>query len=364
MRLVATASVASGTPLGRSIYNDKGQVLLQEGVKLDENLLNRLLDKGIDFLYIQDKKTMDIRYKETISQQVHREAIETIETTFQQVQEDSYISNSFVIEKATKRFTSLIRNLSVEIKNNQELLELLSDVYIYDNYIFTHSLNVTMYSLAIGMQLNLTQKELEVLGLGAILHDVGKMKIPENILLKPGRLTQEEYEEVKKHAEEGFQMLRNVQTMPLLVAHCAFQHHERVNGTGYPRGIEGKEIHDYGKIIAVADVFDAVTSNRVYRTAMLPHEGLEILYAGSDNLFDIKIIEAFRKAVAIYPVGITVLLNDGRKGVVCRQNSGLSERPVVRVLEENGMEVDPYNLDLGLELSIVITGCDTTFKNE
>ena len=95
----------------------------------------------------------------------------------------------------------------------------------------------------------------------------------------------------------GFAILKGVKTVPLIVAHCAYQHHERLDGTGYPRGLKNTEIHYFAKIIAVADVFDAITSNRVYRNAMLPHEGLEILYAGCGRLFDLKIVEAFRSAV-------------------------------------------------------------------
>lgn len=364
MRLVKTSSIEEGAVLGRTIYNEKGQILLNEGVKLNNKLIELLMFKGIHHIHIQDDKTEDIKFHETISPKLRLEAIATIESTFKQIQDEAFLSNSFVIEKAAKRYTELIRNLLIELKKDHELLALMSEVYVYDNYIFTHSLNVTMYSLAIGMQLKLSQKELETLGLGAILHDVGKMKIPEHILLKPGRLTMDEYIEVKKHAEEGFHLLRNVQTLPLLVAHCAFQHHERLNGTGYPRGIMGDDIHEFGKIIAVADVFDAVTSNRVYRQAMLPHEGLEILYAGSNTLFEPRVIEAFRQSVAIYPIGLTVELSDGRKGVVASQNIGLSERPTVRILQENGVDVSPYDLDLKSELSIVISNCDTTFKNE
>ena len=112
-------------------------------------------------------------------------------------------------------------------------------------------------------------------------------------------------------------------------------------GLGYPRGLQAKEIHDFAKIITVADVFDAVTSNRIYRAAMLPHEGLELLYSGVENQFDTNIVKAFHKAVAIYPVGITVELNDERKGVVVKQNSSLSDRPVLRILEDNGDHVQP-----------------------
>jgi putative nucleotidyltransferase with HDIG domain len=360
MRLVATSTVKKGTVLAKAIYNERGQVLLNEGVKLEERLIKRLQNMGISYLYIKDPETDDIHYKSPIPDQLRRKAITTIESTFRQLQHDSKLSETFVIEKASKELTELVKDLHSHLKNNTDLLNLLSDVWTYDHYIFSHSLNVTLYSLAIGIQLKLPAKKLETLGLGAILHDVGKMKVPNEILMKPGKLTKEEFEEVKKHSEEGFHILRNVQSIPLLVAHCAFQHHERLNGSGYPRGIKGNEIHEFGKIIAVADVFDAVTSNRVYRQAMLPHEGLEILYAGAGTLFETKIVEAFRNAVAVYPVGANVDLNDGRKGVVCRQNVGFSDRPVVRIFEEDGRKVDPYEVDLKNELSYVITGCSVT----
>ncbi|MDP4085631.1 MAG: HD-GYP domain-containing protein [Bacillota bacterium] len=363
MRLVKTATISQGAYLGKAIYNDKGKILLNEGVKLQDDLLKRLTDMGIHYIYIKDKKTEDIEIQEPISTGLRRKAIHSIEQNFLDLQSGNNSSYSVVVEQAAKDFSKIIREILFEIKNNKDLLVLLADVYTYDHYIFIHSLNVTMYTLAIGLKLNLTEKELEILGLGAILHDVGKMKVPEKILLKPDRLTKEEFEEVKKHAEVGYHILRKIPTVSLIVAHCAFQHHERLNGSGYPRGIKESEIHLFGKIIAVADVFDAVTSNRVYRQAMLPHEGLEILYAGSGTLFDTKIIEAFRQAVAVYPTGITVILNDGRKGIVSGQNAGLSGRPIVRILEQNGAEItEPYDLDLKSELDVMITACDTTFK--
>jgi putative nucleotidyltransferase with HDIG domain len=363
LRLVRTDTISQGAYLGKAIYNDKGKILLNEGVKLEQKLLKRLTDMGIHHIYIKDEKTDDIEIMEPIPAKLRNKAMNAIEQNFLDIQSGRYLSNSAILEKATKGLTELIHEIVFEIKNNKDLLLLLADVYAYDHYIFTHSLNVTMYSLAIGVKLHLKEKELEMLGLGAILHDVGKMKICQKTLLKPERLTKDEYEEVKKHTEEGFQILRKISTIPLVVAHCAYQHHERLNGSGYPRGITAKEIHFFGKIIAVADVYDAVTSNRIYRKAMLPHEGLEVLYTGSGTLYDQEIIEAFRQAVAVYPTGLTVELNDGRKGVVRAQNSGTSERPVIRILEENGIQIScPYELDLKNELDIMIIACDITFK--
>ncbi|MFE8696666.1 HD-GYP domain-containing protein [Cytobacillus sp. FJAT-53684] len=361
MRLVTTTSVEVDTILARAIYNETGQILLNEGVVLKEGMIQRLQALGISYIFIKDNQTEDIQYKSTLSDPVRREAIQTINSIFLEIQKDANLTNSFVVEKASRRLSELIRFLMAELAEDKELINLLSDAFSYDNYIFTHSLNVTLYSLAIGMELKLSPKELETLGLGAIFHDIGKLKVPLDVLLKPGRLTEEEYIAIKEHAEAGFQILRKVQTIPLLVAHCAYQHHERINGSGYPRGISGKDIHYFGKIIAVADVFDAVTSNRVYRKAMLPHEGLEILYAGSGTLFEKQVVEAFRYAVAIYPVGITVELSDGRKGIVSGQNTGLGDRPIIRIMEHDGEQVEPYELDLKIELNIVVTACDTTF---
>jgi putative nucleotidyltransferase with HDIG domain len=364
MRLVATEFLRPGMKLNKAILNYKGQVLINEGIPLTDRMIQRLLELGITYIYINDDKTKDIESQNTISDQTQKKAIKTIEKTFKELKMDKNLSNSLVLEKSTKQFTEIIQSIMAELKGNKELLSLLAEVMIHDHYIFSHSFNVTLYSLAIGMELKLKDKQLEALGLGALLHDVGKMMISTDILLKPGRLTGEEYDEIKKHAAYGFELLRNLPNVPLTAAHCAFQHHERLDGSGYPRGITSTDIHIFGKILAVADVFDAVTSNRSYRQAMLPHEGLEILYAGAGQQFEAVIVKAFRKAVAIYPVGLTVTLNNGRTGVVVRQNSGYCDRPVIRILEENNREIDPYEVDLKEKLDMVITKCSITSDRE
>ncbi|RFU70099.1 HD-GYP domain-containing protein [Peribacillus saganii] len=361
MRLINTDTLIPGLKLGRSLYNENGQILLKDGVELTERMIQRLMELNIPFVYIQERRTEHIKPARAISEDLQREAIKTIVDTFAHIQKEDK-NASIVIEKAAKQINELIRHILKEIHGNKELLSLLADVFIHDNYIFTHSLNVTLYSLAIGIEMKLNQKQIETLGMGAILHDVGKMLVPAKILMKPDKLTAEEFAEMKKHSELGFQLLRNAVTVPLVVAHCAYQHHERLDGTGYPRGIKGEDIHLFGRIIAVADVFDAVTSNRVYRKAMLPHEGLEILYAGSATQFEVHIVEAFRRAVAIYPVGLMVELSDGRIGVVSKQNPGLSDRPVIEILEENAQAVEPYEVNLKDRFDLLIVSCDTAIS--
>ncbi|MCA1031612.1 HD-GYP domain-containing protein [Bacillus timonensis] len=361
MILVATDSLKEGTKLAKPVISEHGKVLIANGVPITTRMISRLLELGITYVYMEDERTKDIVAKHAISEKLRKEAIHTIESILSDIQKEMDLSKSFILEKTTKGLLKLIRSILNETRNNRDLITLLSDVYSYDNYIFTHSLNVTLYTVAIGLELKLTDKQLETLALGAILHDVGKMAVPLDVLLKPGKLTNDEFDSIKQHTEVGFEILRNVSSIPLVAAHCAYQHHERLDGSGYPRGIKGNDIHYFAKIIAVSDVFDAVTSNRVYRKALLPHEGLEILYYGVGKLFDSSIVEAFRRSVVIYPVGLTVYLSDGRKGIVSQQNKGLSERPIVRILEEQGKKIEStYEVDLKKDLHIVITGCDTT----
>jgi putative nucleotidyltransferase with HDIG domain len=364
MRLIATNLLKPGMRLGKTVYNENGTVLIKEKIPLTETMINRLLKLGITFVYVEDPRTEDIVPRLPISEETRKEALETIETVFTYIQNQPDLKKVFTLEKETKRFKNLVQTILTEMKQNKDFVSLLTDIYVYDDYTFSHSFNVTLYALALGIELQLSDEELELLGLGAILHDIGKVCVPIEILTKPGKLTAEEYELMKKHTEFGFEILRATHTIPLLAAHCAYQHHERLDGSGYPRGLKGNDIHYFGRLLAVADVFDAVTSNRVYRRAMLPHEGLEILYSGVGTQFDKNMVEAFRRAVAVYPVGLSVELSDGRKGIVSKQD-GLSERPVVRVLEEDGKELkEPYEINLKDYLNVMIVSCETTIISD
>jgi putative nucleotidyltransferase with HDIG domain len=213
-----------------------------------------------------------------------------------------------------------------------------------DNYLIQHSLGVTILSLVLGKTLGFNQKELKDLGMGAIVHDIGEVTIPEEILFKASRLTDEEYEIMKTHTNNGFNILRDMQ-FPLLASHCAFQHHERLDGSGYPRGLKAKDIHKFGKVIAIADTFDALTHDRVYRKAMLPHEAIEILFVdAAKDQFDIEYVNTFKNIVSVYPNGLSVKLSNGLSGVVVQQNPKSSSRPFVRVLtDQEGNDVaEPY----------------------
>ncbi|NEU30098.1 HD-GYP domain-containing protein [bacterium LRH843] len=360
MRLVATKSIRAGAKLGKPILSDNGQILLHKGAVLSERFINRLNEKGISFVYVEDERTDDIDAASTLTDKTKSFAVSTIKKEFIHIANELKSKRGFSGDRLSISFSKVVKAILSDINHNKEALSLLSDVYVYDSYIFTHSLNVTVYSLGLAVKLGFNEKQLMEIGMGALLHDVGKMAISTEILNKPAALTDDEFTIIKTHAKAGYDLLRRTPNISLLSAHCALQHHERLNGTGYPQGLKQNQIHKYAQIIGIADVFDAVTSQRVYRKPMLPHEALELLYSGSGSQFDPKLIEIFRKTVALYPVGITVTLSDARVGIVSKQNHLLGTHPIVRIISEKGKEIEnTYDLDLAEHMNLTIVAIDS-----
>ena len=201
------------------------------------------------------------------------------------------------------------------------------------------------------------------LGVGAILHDVGKMWVPTEVLNKPGRLTDEEFAVMKKHTEYGHELLARQPELSFLVAHCAFQHHERINGTGYPRGLGGEEMHLFAKIISVADVYDALVMNRPYKSGMSPSDAMEFLFSNVGSHFEIDIVSQFSRKVSMYPLGTQVTLSDGREAVVVNLHDSVPNRPIVRILGDDPAKMEDVDLARTLNLTIVKSGDVTILES-
>ncbi|RXT08974.1 HD-GYP domain-containing protein [Ammoniphilus sp. CFH 90114] len=358
MRLVSIVNCESGMVLAKTIYHESGRKLLGEGFELSDKAINRLEEQGITHLYIKDGITDDIFVEDAIPLEVRREAVITIHTHFEAIQDGQ--KGAIFHSRMIKDFKRILDLLISEIKGTKSVMNLLSHIQVRDHYVFSHSLNVTLYTLAVATKRGFNDKQLYEIGLGGLLHDIGKMMIPSEILHKPGRLTDEEFDEIKKHSEYGFELLRKQVDIPLLSAHCALQHHEKWNGKGYPRGLAGEQIHPYARTMAVGDVFDALTTHRVYRRAMLPHEAMEIIYADTNTHFEQGVVELFRRTIAIYPVGVTVKLNSGETAVVVGYNEHSPSRPLVRVIKDPAGNplASHYELDLLKDLSCMIIECD------
>lgn len=354
MRLVPVNRLQEGMKLGKKIYNDEGLVLLADGVELTGPLIGRLARMDIGYVYVHDSLTEDVDIPTMLHDETRNQALKTIRTQFQDMSNSSGIKKGFY--HLDKKFSNIMDSILDDMSSQEDPMIMLHDMHTTDNYLYVHSLNVCLYTLVLGIAHGYSSSELKVLGLGSLLHDIGKTQIPIKIVQKPGMLSDEEFRHMRAHTEIGFKILKDEPNIPLLAAHCAYQHHERINGSGYPRGIRGPEIHEYAKWIGVADSYDAMTSNRIYKKAMLPHQAVEALYVGSGTLYEQNQLEIFRDRVAIYPIGLNVKLSTGETGVVVSIDPSLPHRPVVRVIEgPEGEKLTPYEIDLRKVLSVVIS---------
>ncbi|MFC4776351.1 HD-GYP domain-containing protein [Paenibacillus sp. GCM10023252] len=356
MRLVPISQCRPGMKLAKKIFSQEGLVLLGENVELSSRLITRLAESGIQYVYVADPRTQDVILPEVISDETLRFALKEIRTNFRSMMNRPAQRKGVTYPYIAQPFKEMMNLIIDDLSSHHDAMIMLMDMGIVDHYLFQHSLNVCIYTTMLGMAHGYTRDELMMLGMGALLHDIGKTQIAVDVLKKPGSLTKDEFEQMKQHAEIGYRLLKDEPNVPLVVAHCAYQHHERLDGSGYPRGIRGNEIHDFAKWIGLVDSYDAMTTNRVYRSPMLPHHAVELLYAGTGTLYEQHMVQQFRDKVAIYPLGITVMLHTGEKGIVVDLNSSYPHRPIVRVLyNEAGEELrSPYETDLSKQLNTMI----------
>ncbi|KPV42422.1 hypothetical protein AN477_17650 [Alicyclobacillus ferrooxydans] len=359
MRMVSIRNLESGCVLAKPILGSDGRILLQSGVVLTSGYIRRLQLMNFNYVYIQDSDTYDIQIEETISLEVQQEVVSRIKNIYDSLADPKGNQQLIDSGKLGREFTNIFKTLFQSLMSDHSFIVNLSAIYTSDAYLYTHCMNVGTMASVLGMAAGFNNDRVFKFGLGAMLHDIGKIKVNQGILNKPGKFTEEERAEIEKHCELGYEMLIKQPDIPSVSAHCALQHHEKFDGTGYPRKLRGSEIHEFGRILAIPDVYDALTSNRVYRPAMLPHEAVEYLFAQSGSHFDPEFVRLFLNHINIYPNGTPVQLSNGLYGVVARANSHNLQRPVILALNDNGHKITPYELDLSQELHITIVGRNT-----
>ena len=232
----------------------------------------------------------------------------------------------------TDKAKLLVAELANNIVENLDASMWLTQLKQRDEYTAIHSLNVCVLSLTFGRALGLPIEELNEIGLGALLHDIGKMRVPLKVLNKPGKLTKDEFEIMKSHPGLGYEIVRNDKNLSPNVLTIIRSHHERLNGKGYPDNLPEESISYYTKIVSITDVYDAITSDRVYHDGMTPHDALKKLYEWMPDNYDSELIQAFIRTIGIYPVGSVVELHSGHVGIVVKLNEKHRLKPVVMLV--------------------------------
>jgi len=348
MRLEFINRVKVDEILGRNIFTNDGSVLLRTGIKLTQQYIDKLKELGVFYVYVEDERLKDVSIEDEKLSDLKAVTMKNMSKIIKNVTGGD--------KKGTKDSLSVVEDLVNYIIEMGDVNKSLYDIQTYDNYTYLHSIDTGIMSIFLGISMNLKESELKELSIGAILHDIGKTKVPKDIITKPGKLTFDEFEEIKKHPTYGRSILEKNFSMSSEVLNAVEHHHERVDGNGYPFGLTSNEISKFAKIICVCDVYDAVSNDRTYREKFSPSDAYELILAGCGNAFDEKIVQRFKETFSVFPLGVCLRLSNGIEGYVIKQNKNFPDRPVIRVLyeAETKKPIKFYEIDLLLYQNIVV----------
>lgn len=342
--------------IARPVYDSRGALLLNSGVEIKKEYIHSLQIIGVPAVYIVDNIIPDVEIEDIILDKTRQKAKRLISGIAREAKSHAGRKSVPRLILENKGIENVLNEIIEQLLTNHNLIINLADIRTADSYTFAHSVNVAVMAILTGISLQVPRSRLPCIGLGALLHDLGKVRIPANILNKKGKLTCAEFEEIKKHPRIGYEMFKTQQGyMDVVSALMIYQHHERMNGSGYPEKLKGEEIHIFARVCAVVDVYDALVADRPYRAALLPHAAFQILESSGDE-FDVEVLRSFFQHIAAYPVGTFVGLSNGLIGIAIYNKAGFPLRPLVRVLcnKDDFEPLKPFELDLIEKINIVV----------
>jgi len=341
-RTISIRQAVPGMIVAEDLYNTANQLVISKGVSLSDKIITRLKFYSIkEFsIILMDKKQDILPAINTVSQsQLTREsaAFKQFHNTFvDSVQSFKGELNKLSSSDSNVDVTSLLEHTNSILKNcrnGMHLFDMLHCMREYDDITYIHSVNVSLLCNVLGSWLKLPAKDIETLTLAGLLHDIGKLTLPSEIINKQERLSATDYITIKTHTLQGFNMLKN-KNLDQRIVNAALMHHERCDGSGYPYRLKGNEIDDFAKIIAIADVYDAMTSARAYRPALSPFEAIKTFEAEGLRKFDPKFITVFLNEIVQAYIGNRVLLSNNLEGEVRMINKHALSRPIIQVGNE------------------------------
>ncbi|MGN6714726.1 HD-GYP domain-containing protein [Anaerocolumna jejuensis] len=341
-----------GLIVSDDIYNSTNQLVISKGVMLTDRIITRLKFNSIsEFNIIQETKEPLMPVKETSYSQKVRESIEFQEFQSAFTEQVDTFKNEF--NKLTDKnepidIDGLLEHTSDllhKTRNGIHVFDMLHCMRQYDDITYVHCMNVSLLCNVFGQWLKLPEKDLEVLTLAGLLHDVGKLSLPGELINKQEKLTASDYITIKTHPIQGYNILRNKGLDPR-IANAALMHHERCDGSGYPYKIKGDEIEPFAKIIGIVDVYDAMTSARVYRPALSPFEAISVFESEGLQKYDPAYILLFLEKIVQAYVGNRVRLSNGKEGEIRLINQHALSKPVI--------QLDSSFLDLSKERDLKV----------
>lgn len=329
--------IMPGMKTSRDVTTEDGKIALSEGIVLTAQLIERLKYWDISCVDVYEPVDEDgIEVQPLSAQQQffdqYAETIRSVRKAFDNVRFGRQLPVNEMVELVNQTIEPMLK--SVGIVNHLHM------VRRQDDYTFHHSVNVGVIAGILAKWLGYSEKKIREIVLTGILHDVGKTQIPLEILNKPGQLTADEMAVMMRHTSLGYHLVRSIPGIPSSIGYGVLEHHERMDGTGYPLGIVYDKIHPYAKLIAVADIYDAMTSDRVYHRKISPFKVAEMIVDEMLGKLDPEICAVFLNNVRDYFIGNVVELNDGREGEVVYLGRFIASRPVVRTSDGEFLDLE------------------------
>lgn len=342
-----------GRQLKNPVYTEQGSLLIPQGALLNTELLMRLKNHNIEEVSLLEtffgEETAGLEVL-GVPDETYQTAVRCVKDVFDEVLQSETLGIKAVIPPDQVALVHEVADALLSLlQENPDLLFAVVDLIEADAYTHRHNVNVAVLSMLTARAMGYRLEHVRDIALGALLHDIGKALVPPEVLQKPGQLSVEEKLSVMSHPELGYQILAECKAISYLTKQIILLHHEKLDGSGYPLGLKSIEIPEYVQIVTVCDMYDAMTTNRIYRQKMPAYQAIDILLAECVYKINPKILTHMLRSVVLYPPGTGVMLSDGRMGVVSVYKAVNPSRPRVRILNFDGDFVPTHIEEVNLE---------------
>jgi HD-GYP domain-containing protein (c-di-GMP phosphodiesterase class II) len=369
MKSTTAYALQPGQTLAVPVLNQNGIIMLGAGTRLTEKYIERLLHMKIKEVYVEEDVSAQVEieksnrlnsalipYDQHMHEQSRLDSKAFVEESMSELKTNSTLRRRVSVPMLGDRFFRIYQSIIGELAKVEFIKDSLALMHRKDPSLLEHALNVATLSAIIGFANKYSEKRLYELTAAALLYDIGMVSLPKGLLTKRGKLTVIERKRIENHTIEGYRMLINRTDIPDTAAICALQHHERYDGSGYPYRSKYPDIHEFAEIVAIADIYDALVSERHHRHSYARGNAIEYLLGSGNRVFNLSLVKLFVGHISIYPIGSKVLLNSGQVAVITSVDSSFVQRPIVRIIRESdGSRVtSPYEIDLKVQLEMVI----------
>lgn len=336
IKTIKVSQLKEGMYIAQDIYL-QDFLLVSANTKLKEKVITKLKSYGIKHISVyseEEKKESISREKSIYFQRVKSSTqFQKFNKEYEKSVNDISIEFNDIVKKSKKIDTNrMLKEIELLVNKSESSFHMFDMLYCikgYDDSTFTHSINVALISRILGQWLNFQEEDIRIISLCGMLHDIGKLLVPREIITKPDKLTKDEYEEIKKHSVNGFSILKD-QEINQQIKLAALQHHEKCDGSGYPFGYRRNDIVPFSKIITIADVYDAMTADRVYRQGMCPFKVINIFEEEGLQKYETKYILTFLNGIVQTYINNSVQLNNGETGKIIMINQDNLSKPLIK----------------------------------